>query len=88
MLQSTTEETIFSMVSATAVGYGTGAVWAGLATGRAGVAGITAPGIAAVALTLQGGHGNGRAMAKVSRLSASAKPGQKLSLSFITEQPK
>lgn len=38
------------MVSATAVGCGMGAVWAGLAAGRVGVARIAAPGISAMAL--------------------------------------
>lgn len=88
ILQSAMEERNFSMVSATAMDYGAGAVWTGLAAGRAGVARIAAPGITAMALAPQGGHRNRGVMAKVSRLSVSARSGQKLSPSFITEQPK
>lgn len=62
---------------ATAAVYDAGAVWAGLALGVARAAGITAPGITSMALAPQEGHRKQGVMAKVSRLSASAKPGQK-----------
>lgn len=54
--QSAMEQSSLGTVSATAMSYSTGAVWAGLAAGRMGVAEIAAPGIAAMALAPQGGH--------------------------------
>lgn len=44
------------MISATAMGYGTEAVWAELAAGGVGAARIAAPSITAMALAPQGGH--------------------------------
>lgn len=75
------------VVSAIVMGRAPGALWTRLFTRGEGVAGFSTPCITSMTLAPQVGHQNPGVMAKVSRLSVSASPGQSSALhSLLSNQ--